>query len=155
MGRTLSWFVFRIARNTSKWGMFILLICLTRESKPYAEDKADGGSTFYICLPYHILTALTEPKVQNFLTPMAQYNSFKTKGKKILAPSQFKNTLLSLLVFLLTPCITYAQEAYGVLVDGTLTIYYDNLRDSREGETFDMYKTATCLHGILLRMSKQ
>ncbi|MBQ7424001.1 MAG: hypothetical protein IJV19_04575 [Prevotella sp.] len=50
MGRTLSWFVSRIARNTSKWGMFILLICLTRESKPYAEDKADGGSTFFVCL---------------------------------------------------------------------------------------------------------
>ena len=30
--------------------MFILLICLTRESKPYTEDKADGGSTFFLCL---------------------------------------------------------------------------------------------------------
>ncbi len=122
--------------------MFILLICLAWESKPYTEDKADGGSTFYICLQYHILTALTEPKVQKLLTPMAQYNSFKAKGKKILAPSQFVNTLLSLLVFLLTPCITYAQEAYGVLIDGTLTIYYDDMRDSREGETFGFYSNA-------------
>ena len=48
-GRTLSWFVFRMKRYTSKWGLFILLICITRESKPYTEDKADGGSTFYIC----------------------------------------------------------------------------------------------------------
>lgn len=53
-----------MTRNTSKWGLFILLICLARESKPYTEDKVDGGSTFYICLPYHLLTALTEPKVQ-------------------------------------------------------------------------------------------
>lgn len=34
-----------LLRNTSKWGKSILLICITREGKPYREDKGDGGST--------------------------------------------------------------------------------------------------------------
>ena len=105
MGRTLSWFVSRMARNTSKWGMFILLICITRESKPYAEDKADGGSTFYICLRYHLLTALTEPKVLKLLTPMAQLLSSIVKNK-------------GLLVLSLISCLTCSLHAQSFIVNG-------------------------------------
>lgn len=138
MGRTLSWFVSRISRNTSKWGMFILLICITRESKPYREDKADGGSTFYICQQYHLLTALIEPKVLIFLTPMAQVNSFKAKGKKILAPSNILLHVTLLLTLLLSAVKMQAQEMYAVLVDGIATYYYDNNRSAREGLVFSI-----------------
>lgn len=94
-----------MARNTSKWGMFILLICITRESKPYAEDKADGGSTFYICLRYHLLTALTEPKVLKLLTPMAQLLSSIVKNK-------------GLLVLSLISCLTCSLHAQSFIVNG-------------------------------------
>ena len=48
--------------------------------------------------------------------------------------------VLILLMMLMGIIQAHAKEAYGVLIDGTLTIYYDDLRDSREGDTFDMYK---------------
>ena len=81
-----------------------------------------------------ILTALTEPKVQNFLTPMAQVNSFKAKSKKILAPStHLLHVFLPLLLFLPSVKIQ-AQEMYAVINDGIATLYYDNLRWERSGD---------------------
>ena len=50
--------------------------------------------------------------------------------------------LLTILMMVMGIIQAHAKEAYGVLIDGTLTIYYDDLRDSREGETFDMYKNS-------------
>ena len=50
--------------------------------------------------------------------------------------------ILIFLVLVLGNIKAQANEPYGVLVDSTLTIYYDDLRDSREGVTFDMYKNS-------------
>ena len=48
---------------------------------------------------------------------------------------------LALLSVLLLGFIqSHANEDYGVLTDdGTLTIYYDDMRNNRSGKTFDMY----------------
>ena len=44
-----------------------------------------------------------------------------------------KKILLSMLFVLLIPLGAVAQEAYAVYEDGTLTFYYDNLKDTRSG----------------------
>lgn len=49
LGRTLLWFVFVSDVIHSKWS-YLTFICITGESKPYAEDKAMEGSTFFLCL---------------------------------------------------------------------------------------------------------
>lgn len=85
-----------------------------------------------------ILTAPTEPKVQNYLTPMAQVNSFKAKGKKILVPSNRLTQWLLLVILLLSSVNAIAQEMYAVLVDGIATFYYDNNRSAREGLVFSI-----------------
>lgn len=48
------------------------------------------------------------------------------------------NLFLSLLCLLFITTQTKAQEAYAVYDDGTLTFYYDELKDSREGTTYDL-----------------
>lgn len=64
MGRTLFLDCIRTStRYTSEWGLFILLICLTGESKPYTEDKGMEAPLSFYALQ-ELLTALIEPKVQ-------------------------------------------------------------------------------------------
>ena len=68
MGRTLFLDCIRTpARYTSEWGLFILLICLTRESKPYTEDEGMEAPLFFLCLT-KLLTAPIEPKGENSIS---------------------------------------------------------------------------------------
>jgi len=49
-----------------------------------------------------------------------------------------KKILLSMLCVLLIPLGAVAQEAYAVYEDGTLTFYYDNLKDTRSGTAYEL-----------------
>ncbi|MBO4771124.1 MAG: hypothetical protein J5595_01150, partial [Bacteroidales bacterium] len=50
--------------------------------------------------------------------------------------------ILSIIIYLVTSMTTntYAQEAYAVYDNGTLTFYYDNNKASRTGTKYDLNK---------------
>jgi len=60
-------------------------------------------------------------------------------GKRMLVHRSLLPKFLFLLALLLTTGRAMAQEMYAVFTnDGTLTFYYDNLRSTRTGDTYDL-----------------
>ena len=57
---------------------------------------------------------------------------------KQISLNRAKSVALAVLIPLFTPLVAVAQEMYAVFNDGTLTFYYDNLRSSRAGVTYNL-----------------
>ena len=80
MGRTL--FLVRSCNHTiyDQVGLLFSLFNYKGSPSPTSMNEDGWGSTFYICLQCHLLTALTEPKVQKFWDGSVMPTSYKQVG---------------------------------------------------------------------------